>query len=171
MKNTEIKARLSETQRIALIHLLGSPDRQMKQVDTYYRVPNGRMKIREIFTVSVLTPLEHQLIIYQREDQKDPKMSDYTITPLTQYHCDDLKLRFAQMFGIKTIITKTRTLYRRGSLRIHLDQVQDLGYFVELESVEPDTMTSGQEEIRYWMNQLSIADEDLLTGSYSDLCV
>ena len=66
---------------------------------------------------------------------------------------------------------KHRTLYLVGRTRIHLDRVESLGHFLELEVVlaEGESPDAGVKEARALMTALGLADDQLIDGAYVDL--
>ena len=95
------------------------------QVDTYFNVQTGRLKLRQQDSVG------DELIFYRRADENSPKLSRYDRIPIVPAH--RLGSILAQALGIKTVVRKRRELWRLDNVRIHLDQVEGLGSFVELE--------------------------------------
>ena len=163
--NIEVKARVhdfDELRRRAEL-LSDTPCQDIPQEDTFFYCPNGRLKLRE------LSPECGQLVYYQREDVAGPKHSDYQI-----FEFDDpagMKEILAQAFGVSGVVSKVRHLYRAGQTRIHLDDVQGLGQFVELEVVlKPgQTDAEGQAIAESLMRKLGVQDQDLIASAYLDL--
>ena len=96
------------------------------QVDTYYKVPTGRLKLREIKSKPGA-----ELIYYEREDIAKPKKSSILILAIPHHH--DLKQTLKRILGTKAIVDKTREIYHHQGIQIHLDKVKNLGSFVEFE--------------------------------------
>jgi predicted adenylyl cyclase CyaB len=163
--NIEIKARvrdLAELRRRAEA-LSDTPVQVIPQEDTFFHVPKGRLKLR------VLQPDFAQLVYYERPDQDGPKRSNYFI-----YETHDpagLKTALSLALGIRGVVRKTRNLYMAGQTRIHLDDVEGLGQFMELEVVLRDGQTDaeGQSIAEDLMRRLGVRKEDLLEGAYMDL--
>ncbi|MFG0307449.1 MAG: class IV adenylate cyclase [Phycisphaerales bacterium JB040] len=135
MKNVEFKAELRDpTLAAGILRTLGARfTTRMRQTDTYYRVVHGRLKKRETQVIrpagSPDEPVE--VIYYQREDALKPKISDFTI-----YTESEAAARFGpDPLPVWVVVTKTRSLYMLGPTRIHLDEVEGLGAFVEFESM------------------------------------
>lgn len=163
--NIEIKARvrdLAQTQRRAEA-VSDAPLEVIPQEDIFFHTPRGRLKLR------LLHGRQGQLIYYTRPDREGPKRSDYHIS----YTPDPENLRrvLELAYGVRGIVRKTRYLYRVGQTRIHLDDVEGLGQFVELEVVmrpgQPDG--EGQAIAEALMSSLGVEKSDLLEGSYMDL--
>ena len=164
MKNIEIKARAADLSIVR--HRLAqrglTPAARMQQVDTYFTVPHGRLKLREI------DGAEAQLIHYHRPDQAEAHASDYVISPVTEP--SSLKEALARALGIRTVVEKQRELYLWGHTRVHLDEVAGLGPFLELETVITDqTQEEAERECREVQATLGIGEDDLIAGSYDDM--
>jgi predicted adenylyl cyclase CyaB len=133
------------------------------QVDTYFNVPNGRLKLRE-------GTIEHALIFYQRSNSASAKQSDVT---LYQHEPDAaLKTILAQSIGIKTIVDKKRKIYFIDNVKFHFDRVTGLGEFVEVEAIDKDGsigIEKLKEQCRYYQHLLEVQDTDFIAESYSDL--
>jgi adenylate cyclase class IV len=164
-RNVEIKARVADLAaveaRAAAIADSGPVD--IAQDDTFFACPRGRLKLRE------LAPGLGQLIHYHRPDQGGPKLSDYVIAPTS----DPAALREAltRAYGVAGRVRKHRRLYLAGRTRIHLDRVEGLGDFMELEVVlgTSDDTAGGESEARRIMQALGIDERDLVEGAYVDL--
>jgi adenylate cyclase class 2 len=132
-RNIEFKSRLSDweaARRIAAA-LATSNLGVEHQVDTYFVAANGRLKLREIQGSGAW------LIGYDRPDHADVRGSDYRLIPISTP--DDLKAALAVTLGIRVVVRKRREIYLVGNVRIHLDQVEGLGDFLEFEAVlDPD---------------------------------
>ncbi|HEX2998035.1 MAG TPA: class IV adenylate cyclase, partial [Anaerolineales bacterium] len=127
--NIEIKARatnFAEIRRRAET-LSDKPLDVLSQEDTFFNTPQGRLKLR------ILSTGQGQLIYYTRPDQEGPKRSDYHIF-LTN-DPENLKRVLELAYGIRGVVKKTRYLYLVGQTRVHLDDVEGLGQFMELEVV------------------------------------
>lgn len=164
-RNIEIKAHAPDFQEKSRIaHALsGAAPKVIKQEDVFFNVPRGRLKLR------FFSPSAGELIFYERQDQEGPKLSDYSIYRSTEPQV--LKNVLATAYGIRGIVRKTRDLYMVGRTRIHLDQVEELGEFVELEVVlEPgEELAAGEREAKELMAKLKILPEHLLQNAYIDL--
>ena len=164
-RNIEIKARLAnfeDTARIAR-QLSGADPELIAQEDIFFPCPEGRLKLRNF------SPERAELIYNQRSDQFGPKTSHYQITPTS----DPAGLRDAltAAYGVRAVVRKTRLLFLVGRTRIHLDRVDDLGDFLELEVVltDNDAIESGQAEAHDLMSKLGVNAEDLIPDAYVDL--
>src|SRR5712691_7596603 len=130
--NIEIKARardFADVRRRAEA-LSGGPAQIIPQEDTFFKVPAGRLKLRALADRA-------QLIYYERPEGQGPKRSDYHIFETSDPEA--LKITLALALGVRGVVRKTRYLYLVGQTRIHLDDVDGLGQFIELEVVmRPD---------------------------------
>ena len=136
----------------------------MHQIDTYFNVPEGRLKLRE-------EGLDFaSLIYYHRSDMAESCYSDYHICQIQDL--DSFKLILSNALGTKVIVEKIRDLWRFGNTRIHLDHVSGLGDFIELETVlRNQTEASAWLEHNHIKETLKIVEETLVPVSYSDLLV
>lgn len=133
------------------------------QIDTYFKVNNGRLKLRE-------GKIENHLIHYQRENKEGPKQSDVTLfksDPKTS-----LKEILTKALGILVVIDKKREIYFIDNVKFHIDIVEDLGTFVEIEAIDTDS-TIGKdtllEQCKFFLDLFKIPQKDLISVSYSDL--
>ncbi|MGD0879899.1 MAG: class IV adenylate cyclase [Anaerolineales bacterium] len=163
--NIEIKARVRDMAglRARAEALSDTPVQVIPQEDTFFHTPKGRLKLRQ------LQPDQAQLVYYERPDQDGPKRSNYFI-----YATSDpqgLLTTLTMALGVRGVVRKTRYLYLCGQTRIHLDDVEGLGQFMELEVVlrEGQTDAEGQSIAEGLMTRLGVRQEDLLEGAYIDL--
>lgn len=164
-RNTEIKARIENvallTPRVAELATEGPLE--IAQDDTFFRCDNGRLKLRAFSTDA------GELIFYQRVNQSGPKESFYLRTPTSSPETlrESLSLAYGQIGRIR----KYRTLFQIGRTRVHLDRVEDLGHFLELEVVlvDDELPEQGIREASDLMDQLGIKPEQLVEGAYLDL--
>lgn len=163
--NIEIKARVRdfpELKRRAEA-LSDSPLEVIPQEDTFFATPKGRLKLR------VLAPDRAQLVYYERPNQDGPKRSDYFI--FNTNDPENLKTALSLALGIRGVVKKTRYFYMVGQTRVHLDDVEGLGQFMELEVVLRDDQSdgAGQAIANTLMKKLGIEPTDLIEGAYIDL--
>jgi predicted adenylyl cyclase CyaB len=163
--NIEIKARVRDFADLCKIaeRLSDTPVQVIKQVDTFFITSKGRLKLRE------LQSMPAQLIYYERLDLEGPKRSDYYIFETSDSVTLKQVLGFA--LGIRGTVRKVRRLYMLGNTRLHLDEVDGLGSFVELEVVlKPDqSEAEGQAIADDLISRLGIDRSDLLQAAYIDL--
>lgn len=133
------------------------------QIDTYFCINNGRLKLRE-------GNIENNLIFYQRNDQKGPKNSLVTLLNISPE--TNLKDILTKALGIKVVVNKRREIYFIDNIKFHIDNVKDLGHFVEVEAIDKNGMIS-EENLRAqcnkYLEEFNIKEEDLISSSYSDL--
>jgi adenylate cyclase, class 2 len=133
------------------------------QIDTYYHVAKGRLKLRE-------GNIENALIWYERSDFAGAKQSDII---LYEHAPDDaLKNILEKLHGIKIVVDKQRKIYFIDNVKFHFDRVEGLGTFVEVEAIDSDE-TIGVEKLsaqcKYYASFLEIAKQDYMEVSYSDM--
>jgi adenylate cyclase len=164
-RNVEIKARVASLEALEprVAALADSGPEPILQDDTFFRCAHGRLKLRDFGDGRA------ELIAYDRPDTAGPKLSDYRITP----SADPAGLREALARALGTIgrVRKRRTLYLAGATRIHLDRVERLGDYLELEVVLADSQSvaDGQAQARQLLEHLGIEPEALIEGAYLDL--
>ncbi|MBW2704632.1 MAG: class IV adenylate cyclase [Deltaproteobacteria bacterium] len=163
-RNVEIKARVNQPAQLRELALaLGDgPGQLIRQKDTFYNAPLGRLKLREFGDGT------GELIAYNRPDQEGPKTSQYSLSPT--HNPEKLHTALAQALGVRGVVIKQRTLVLTGRTRIHLDHVAGLGDFMELEVVltADETLEQGMTVVRDLMSRLEIAAADLIEGAYID---
>ena len=167
-RNIELKARCSDLApaRAASVALGAEPRDRMRQVDTYFAVPTGRLKLREIERDAGASA---ELIAYARPDATDARASDYRVVPVPDPAA--LKAALAETVGVRGVVAKRREVLVWRNVRIHLDDVRGVGTFVEFEAVVgPD---HGEAEsaanLRAAAGALGIGEGDAVAGSYIDL--
>ena len=163
--NVEIKARVRNLEALErkAAKLADRGPEILRQKDVFFRAPQGRFKLRSF-------PEGHgELIYYERPDVSGPKRSSYSIHETAD--SSELNAVLAAALGVAGTVRKERRLYRKGPTRIHLDRVEDLGDFMELEVVlQPDQDESEGVAIAVeLMRALGIREEDLVDGAYFDL--
>ncbi len=163
--NIEIKARVKDfgSLKVRAESLSDTPVQIIPQEDIFFNIPTGRLKLR------VLAPNHAQLVWYARADDTGPKRSDYQIYATSDPEL--LKSIHALALGVRGVVRKTRYLYLVGQTRIHLDDVEGLGHFMELEVVmQPgQSDAEGQAIAEDLMKKLGIDSADLLDGAYMDM--
>ena len=163
--NIEIKAKVRDPAHLRRIleGLCTTPGEVILQEDIFFQTGKGRLKLR------ILGANHCELIYYERDNIAGPKRSNYLITP-----CADptsLRVLLSTAMGTRGVVRKQRLLYRIGNTRVHLDQVDGLGSFVELEVVlsEGQTSEEGGSVAEQVMKQLGICETDLVGEAYIDL--
>ncbi|XP_078138088.1 uncharacterized protein LOC144538095 [Centroberyx gerrardi] len=163
--NVEIKAKVSDATQFAekAGRLSQSEGTIIRQHDTFFNCSQGRLKLRDFMDGS------GQLIFYERPDSDGPKLSRYSISPTSDP--PSLRAVLADALGVKGEVRKERRLFLVGQTRIHLDAVEGLGHYMELEVVmRPDqSVEEGQQVAQGLMEQLGVSEDSLVTGAYMDL--
>jgi predicted adenylyl cyclase CyaB len=164
-RNVEIKARIESVEALAprVAALADQGPIEIEQDDTFFVCERGRIKLR------AFSAAEGQLIFYRRANQAGPKESRFVVSPTAAP--DSLRDALTLAYGRAGRVRKHRTLYLVGRTRVHLDRVESLGHFLELEVVlaEGESPDAGVKEARALMTALGLADEQLIEGAYVDL--
>ena len=164
-RNIEIKARIESVEAMAprVAALADQGPIEIEQDDTFFVCERGRIKLR------AFSGTEGQLIFYRRADQAGPKESFFVISPTGSP--DSLRDALSLAYGSAGRVRKHRTVFLVGRTRVHLDRVEDLGQFLELEVVLADGESSepGVKAAHALMAALGITDAQLIDGAYVDL--
>lgn len=164
-RNVEVKARIGAVEALLprARALADGPEQRIEQDDTFFACAEGRLKLRDFGDG------RGELIHYRRADTEGPKLSDYVRAPTS----DPAALReaLARAHGTIGRVRKTRWLLLVGATRVHLDRVEGLGDFMELEVVLRDGQdpAEGEAIAEALLAQLGIRDEERLAGAYLDL--
>jgi predicted adenylyl cyclase CyaB len=164
-RNIEIKARIASVAalRARAASLASGGPTEILQDDTFFNCPAGRLKLRTFANNT------GELIFYRRSDERGPKESYYVRTPTTDP--DSLRETLSLAYGAVGRVRKHRTLFLVGRIRVHLDVVEDLGEFLELEVVlrDDETPDSGVREAEDLMQRLGVQPSQLIDCAYVDL--
>jgi adenylate cyclase class IV len=164
-RNLEIKASIPIRPRRCRRRSRSAPRTRAgcTQRDTYFHAVQGRLKLREA------PPQPAELIAYARAELTEPKISLYRVVPVT----DHLALidALTDSLGVRVVVEKTRRLLRWRTVRIHLDRVDGLKDFVELEAVaaSPGGLEVDRDRVEELRAALGIVDEQLVSLGYADL--
>ena len=165
----ELKARTQDHDRLrTLLTEAGADFRGTDhQIDRYYRVPEGRLKLRT-------GNIERSLIFYRRADQTEAKDSSVSLTRLgSEQEAISLADTLERALGTWVTVDKHREIYFIDNVKFHLDTVAGLGTFVEIEAIgetEAEREALSRQVARY-RQLLGIRGEDLVADSYSDRLV
>ncbi len=161
--NVEIKARCQDQEKVRTYlkshgaNLMGMDH----QIDTYFRANSGRLKLRE-------GNIENRLVHYNRVDQAGPKQSHVTL--FENPPGSSLKVLLTHALGVLVVVDKKREIYFIDNVKFHVDRVEDLGSFVEIEAIGKEgELEKLDQQCRHYLDELEIRPEDLLKNSYSDL--
>jgi predicted adenylyl cyclase CyaB len=131
------------------------------QVDTYFHVSKGRLKLRQ-------GNLENALIFYDRSNVPRARRATIELMPLPKRN--PLRSLLASALGVRAVVEKWREIYFVGNVKIHLDHVRGLGRFVEVEAISKSRRTAKiRQEARKFLKFFRIAPADLIAESYADL--
>ncbi|HVU89195.1 MAG TPA: class IV adenylate cyclase [Pirellulales bacterium] len=164
-RNVELKARLRDpggARRLA-VELSGGPPQVLRQTDTYYRCPRGRLKLRQFAGGSA------ELIAYSRANEHAPRLSRYHLVPVTD--AGQLHQALSAALGVLIVVKKVRELSLYKNVRIHIDEVDRLGAFVEFEAVLESQAhdAEGEPLVRELSARFGLESGDLIAESYSDM--
>lgn len=164
-RNVEIKARCADLAAARAIagELCGDTGSVEHQCDTYFHVPHGRLKLREIEGQPAV------LIGYSRPDQASARTSCYHLVPVADPAL--LKAALADTLGIRGAVRKRREIFLWKNVRIHLDAVESLGNFIEFEAVlaAGDSETDADRVLEALRVRFGLDLAQFLGPSYSDL--
>lgn len=162
----EIKAKCNHPEKIR--KLLNESGAEFKgtdrQTDTYFNCPNGRLKLRQ-------GRIENNLIFYKRPNRSGPKQSDVQLFPVKE-QSDALKKILIETMGVRTTVSKKREIYFIDNVKFHIDTVENLGSFMEIEAIGIKGVTPVDQlrsQCRQYLKLFDIQENDLMTHSYSDM--
>lgn len=131
------------------------------QVDTYFRVPSGRLEVRE-------GKIENALIFYQRSDAAQPRRSSIELMLLPRRNA--LRAILSEALRPLVVVDKRREIYFVGNVKIHLDRVRGLGQFLEVEAItRTGRLIRARRQARKIQKLFGITARDIVAQSYSDL--
>jgi predicted adenylyl cyclase CyaB len=164
-RNIEIKARIESADAWVpkIAALAGAGPIDIAQDDTFFRCDTARLKLR------AFSGGTGELIYYRRADECGPKESFYLRSPTPSP--DSLRECLTSAYGQVGRVRKHRKLFLLGRTRVHLDEVERLGHFLELEVVLADEEPAevGVREARELMEKLGIEPRQLINEAYVDL--
>lgn len=168
-RNVEVKAWVEDLEtlerrvrELARERGVGEPE-VLFQRDTFFGIRDGRLKIRDLGDGTA------ELIFYRRPDAAGPKTSHYR--KVETRDPEALRGLLAEALGVVGEVVKKRWVWVIDRTRIHLDRVERLGDFLELEVVltDDETEADGAAVARELMTALGVSEEDLVEGAYLDL--
>ena len=163
--NIEIKARTSQINKIReTLNTCGADFKGTDhQIDTYFNVNSGRLKLRE-------GNIENHLIYYEREETAGPKKS--VVVLHKNLPGTNLKEILIASLGILVTVDKHREIYFIENVKFHLDDVRELGSFVEIEAIDLDSTIREDkllEQCNHYIELFGLTKGDMIAASYSDL--
>jgi predicted adenylyl cyclase CyaB len=164
MRNWELKCRCGDLEGVrSRAFALGARDvGVLEQVDTFFPAPEGRVKLREFGEGG------GELIAYRRPDGTEARGSDYLLYQVPEP--ERLREVLAFALGTRAVVRKRRRLLLWRHTRIHLDQVEGLGAFVELETVMTgQTDAEARAELEQVAAALGLDACELVSQAYVDL--
>lgn len=164
-RNVELKARIESLEHARLVaEKIGARFVEvLRQKDTYFVAAHGRLKLREI------NGTQSELIWYDRSNDVSSRTSRYQLLPIENPRT--LAALLGPAMGVRQVVEKCRELWLFENVRIHLDEVEQLGTFLEFEAVlgVHDKEADGHAVISQLKQEFQIADTDLVLTSYGDL--
>ncbi|CAJ0607713.1 unnamed protein product [Cylicocyclus nassatus] len=169
-RNVEIKAKVRDVDKIVALarELTGKEPTLLKQHDIFYKSPQGRLKMR---TVEENGKVRTELIWYDRPDKAGPKLCNYNKFEVPSEVLGGIQETLRCSMGIKGEVKKLRTLFMFDRTRIHIDKVEGLGNFMELEVClhDGESVADGERIADDIRQKLDVKNEDLLEGAYMDM--
>lgn len=163
--NVELKAKCDNQEKLR--NILKEKNADFKgidhQIDTYFKVNSGRLKLRE-------GNIENALIFYERENKSGPKKSKILLYKPSPN--PNLKEILENALGILAIVDKKREIYFIDNVKFHLDDVKGLGFFMEIEAIDEDGSIGEKkllEQCQLYLDLFNISEKDFISCSYSDL--
>lgn len=165
--NVEIKVRCSNLEYIRECLRRNNADFKGidHQIDTYFNVSNGRLKLRE-------GDIENYLIYYERENQSGPKQSNVILVSVDPTQSGSLLEILTRSLGILVVVDKRREIYFINNIKFHIDNVKDLGTFVEIEAIDKRGAIGKErllEQCTFYRDLFGFREENLVSVSYSDM--
>ena len=163
--NVEFKAHCYQPDRIReVLEREGAEYRgRDHQIDVYFNVQNGRLKLRK-------GNIENSLIAYERKDYAGTKQSNVHLVRLEPG--TNLEQVLTTALGIKVVVDKKRDIYLIDNVKFHVDEVEGLGSFMEVEAIDSEGTIGRQrlqEQCDYYRDLFEIKDENMVPMSYSDM--
>jgi predicted adenylyl cyclase CyaB len=161
--NYEFKARLKNEKlvRATLQRLRARRVGTDQQVDTYFRLPAGRLKVRQ-------GRIENALIFYRRLDA--PRARRASVATMLLPRRNSLRDILASALGVLAVVKKRREIYFVGNVKIHLDRVRQLGKFLEVEAISrAGDVKKIRAQARKFQRLFAVSTSDIVPQSYCDL--
>lgn len=163
-KNYEIKCRIDDRKKVteikkALSKYIHSIE---KQTDIYYKIRNGRLKLR------IINDTDGSLILYNRAEKKNKRISKYTISKTKDFRELDFILK--KQFDTLVTVIKKRDVYISKNVRVHLDSVKNLGSYLEIEIIY-ERLSDAKKQMQELITKLELDETKFIKESYSDLLI
>jgi predicted adenylyl cyclase CyaB len=163
--NIEIKARCADQGKIRdILYSQGAEYRGTDhQIDVYFKVAHGRLKLRK-------GEIENFLIHYDREDKEGPKQSNVTL--FKSDSASTLEDILTKSLGVLVVVDKKREIYFIDNVKFHLDDVDGLGTFVEIEAIDQEGNIGREillQQCEHYLSTFGVRKQDLISVSYSDM--
>lgn len=165
IKNFEFKAKVDNLEKYENKLLTLNPKFQGidHQIDTYFNVHKGRLKLRE-------GNIENSLINYERENISGSKISEIIL----YQHEPNIALKniLTRQLGVKIIVDKKRNIYFIDNVKFHFDLVENLGTFIEVEAIdskEEFTIEELKKQCDKYFDFFELTINNVIDKSYSDL--
>jgi adenylate cyclase, class 2 len=164
--NVEVKIRCSDlaAARAAALRIGAVPHAEEAQTDTYFVTRAGRLKLREIEGAPA------ELIPYRRPDVAGARRSDYRVIPVPDG--EGTRRLLSELLGVHRVVRKRREVLLWRNVRIHLDRVEALGSFLELEAVfdgSAESERAQRDACTHLLRELGLSHEPGIAGSYESL--
>lgn len=164
MRNLEAKFKLADLNqaRERALAIGYTPSQVLRQRDTFFRVAKGKLKLRE-------EDIRAMLIHYGRKETDALQLSDYQIVPIPD--AEKTRAMLTAALGVIAEVRKERTLLMRANVRLHLDRVEGLGEFGEIEAViaDGDNPEASRAAVDETLLALQIGRDDLIDISYFEI--
>jgi predicted adenylyl cyclase CyaB len=170
MENLEIKCHYSDArfaEHVAREQFGAERVHRLVQTDSYFHVPQGRLKLRRIKEGNA--PAHYEFISYRRDNDRGARSSKYEILPVADGR--STLAFFTACLGLKVQVHKVRKAIVKGNIRIHIDLVRSLGHFLEFELAvtRAHPLATCRKQMQDLMSLFEIAKKDLIAVSYADL--
>lgn len=161
-KNLEIKLKLENASHINSVrNSLKQYSRSVeKQIDVYYKIKKGRLKLR------IINDKEGSLILYNRAENKGKRISHYIISKTKDFR--ELDFILSRQFEILVKVIKKREIFVSKNVRIHLDKISGLGNFLEIEIIY-SKLINAKKQMTDLINLLYLDEKKFIKNSYSDM--
>jgi len=161
--NLELKIRVTSHQSLKkILKQIGAENKGMlKQKDVYYSIPNGLLKLR-------IENGNESLIFYNRNENDKNRWSNFELLKFVNSNGEKF---FSKLFDVEVIVKKKRELFYYDDTRIHLDKVNNLGKFLELETLVINGKVDAKKRFEKIISLLKLDESKQIRKSYRDLLI